>query len=169
MCVTKGTARGITLVETLACVTVLAVVGATVMPVIDAVGSGYAESVAQRRTVERLSFASDRISRVLREIPASDGDEGLAIALIDEGSIRLLNGTGVWLDGERLVLATGAGQAVLCEDVDSFTVVAMGRGGVGLTMDAPRQTRRIGFEISSGGMSMRTAVFPRSAIGMGGQ
>ncbi|MBX3363061.1 MAG: hypothetical protein KF912_07930 [Phycisphaeraceae bacterium] len=165
----KRIARGITLVETLACVTVLAVMGATVMPVIDAVGSGFAESVAQRRTVERLSFASDRISRVLREIPASDGGEGLAIASIDERSIQLVDGSGVWLDGERLVLATGAGKAVLCEDVDSFTIVALGSGGVGSTMETPSLTRRIGFEISSSGMSMRTAVFPRSAIGLGGE
>ncbi|MBX3316798.1 MAG: hypothetical protein KF902_08055 [Phycisphaeraceae bacterium] len=162
-------ARGITLVETLACVTVLAVVGATVMPVIDAVGSGFAESVAQRRTVERLSFASDRISRVMREIPASDGGDGLAIASIDGSSIRLVSGSGVWLDGERLVLATDAGKAVLCERVDSFTIVAMGPGGIGATMDTPQLTRRIGFEISSGGMSIRTAVFPRSAIGLGAE
>ncbi|MBX3359922.1 MAG: hypothetical protein KF705_00570 [Phycisphaeraceae bacterium] len=110
----KRIARGITLVETLACVTVLAVMGATVMPVIDAVGSGFAESVAQRRTVERLSFASDRISRVLREIPASDGGEGLAIASIDERSSSSLTdpACGLMASGLCSLRARGEGGPV---------------------------------------------------------
>lgn len=157
--------RGLTLVEMIATITVLGIVGATVLPVIEASGAHYAESASLRRSADRVSFAIDRVSRVLREIPATEEGNGLAIVTIRSDEITLANGTSIRMDGDRLVLEIDGRVGAVCEGVSEFVVVATGADGVTSTVESPRDTRRIGIGIVAEGMSVRSAVFPRACMG----
>lgn len=157
--------RGLTLVEMIATVTVLGIVGATVLPVIEASGAHYAESASLRRSSDRVAFAVDRVSRVLREIPASEDGSGLAIETIREDEIALSNGTSIRLDGGQLLLEMDGRIGAVCDGVSEFVVVATGADGVTSTVESPQETRRIEFGIVADGLSVRSAVFPRACMG----
>jgi prepilin-type N-terminal cleavage/methylation domain-containing protein len=157
--------RGLTLVEMIATITVLGVVGATVFPVIEASGAHFAESASLRRSADRVSFAIDRISRVLREIPAADEGDGLAIEGITASEIVLTDGTSIRLEGDRLLLEIDGRVGTICDRVSEFEIRATGADGVTTTTESPQQTRRIGIGIVAEGFSVRSAVFPRACMG----
>lgn len=157
--------RGLTLVEMIATITVLGVVGATVLPVIEASGAHFAESASLRRAADRVSFAMDRISRVLREIPAAEQGGGLAIEAITASEIVLTNGTRIRLDGDRLLLEIDGRVGTVCDHVSEFEIIATGADGVTSTAASPQETRRIGIGIVAEGFSVRSAVFPRACMG----
>ncbi len=161
--------RGIpafTLVEMVATVTILGIIGAAVLPVVESAGSLYAESARAGRTVERVTFAADRVCRVLREIPLSEAADGLAIAEIRPEGLTMEGGDGLWLEDGQLMITIDARSATLCADVDAFELAALGADGVTRTDDAPGDTRIIQVRLVVDGLEARTEVFMRSAMGV---
>lgn len=159
--------RGLTLVEMIATITILAIVGASVLPVIEAAGSHYAESATLRRSSDRVAFAMDRICRVLREIPAADDGDGLAIAAIEPDAITLTDGREIRLESNRIIIEIDGQAGMVCDDVAEFVIVATGADGLTPTDGSPRDTRRLGIGIVAGGVDVRSAVFPRACMGGG--
>lgn len=157
--------RALTLVEMIATVTVLAIVAASVLPVVESAGAHYAEAGKARRVTDRAVFAMDRISRVLRETPWDPDAEGLAIDALASYSISLANGTSLRLVGDELILTIDGRDGVLCSGVEAIEFTATGADGVTSTLGSPASTRRIGIGMRMNGITMRTAVFPRSGLG----
>ncbi len=155
-----------TLVEMIATVTILGIIGAATLPVIESAGTLYAESASMSRSVERASFAIDRASRVLREIPITDTNSGLAIEHVRSDSIALASGDSLALSDGRLVITKDGRTAVLCSDVSRFEIIALGADGITRTEGSPEDTRRIMLSLVADGVEIRTSVFPRAAMGV---
>jgi prepilin-type N-terminal cleavage/methylation domain-containing protein len=158
--------RAFTLVEMVATVTILGIIGAAVLPVIESAGALYAESARAGRTVERASFAADRISRLLREIPINETADGLAITAIEPERLALASGDGLSLDNGQLLITIGGRSATLCADVDAFELMGLGADGVTPTEGTPAATRIIQVRLVVNGLEMRTETFLRSAMGV---
>ncbi len=157
--------RGLTLIEMIATITVLAIVAASVLPVVESAGAHYVESVTTRRVADRAAFAMDRVSRVLRETPGVPGSAGLAIDSIAADAIVLTNGTAIRLVGDELVLTIDGRSGVVCGGVEAIEFVATGADGVASTLESPAETRRLGIGMRVNGLTVRTAIFPRAALG----
>ena len=155
-----------TLVEMIATVTVLGIIGAATLPVVEATGALYAESASMSRSVERASFAIDRLSRVLREVGVADDRSGLAIAQITPTSFVCTNGDGVSLDQDRLMMSLNGRSATLCDGVTEFEILALGADGLTRTESDPSTTRRVFVRLVCDGIEIRTTVFPRAAAGV---
>lgn len=164
--VTRRSSHAFTLIEMIATVTILGIMGAAVLPVVESAGLLYAESARAARSVERASFAIDRVCRFLREIPLNDGADALAIAAIEPAQIALESGDGLALDRGQLLITVDGRTATLCADVDAFELAAIGADGVTSTEGAPGQTRTIRVLLVVDGLEARTEVFLRSAMGV---
>lgn len=162
----RQSSRAFTLIEMIATVTILGIMGAAVLPIVESAGLLYAESARAARSVERASFAIDRVCRFLRETPLNDSADALAIATIAPEQISLESGDGLAFERGQLLITVDGRTATLCADVDAFELAAMGADGVTRTEGTPDQTRTIQVRLVVDGMEARTEVFLRSAMGV---
>ncbi len=151
-----------TLLELVAAMTVISVVAAVLLPVINGAADGYASAVSTRRAVEAVAFATDRAVRLLRETPegATPGTVGIASSSAD--AVRFTDGRGLRRVGDTLeVLDETGAAAVLCRGVSAFEIGYFGDNGTTPTMGTPTATQRYTVRLAASGAELRAVAFIR--------
>lgn len=161
------TIAGFTLVEVLAAIVVISIVGAVVLPVVTTLSRRQAEAATSRAEVQAMAHAADQVVRLLREAPTrSDGS--LAIAASSAQGVRFVDGRGIEVDeGTLLLHAVGGRTGVLLENVGAFELRFMDEAGTAPASE-PDLAWRIRYRIDSGGETLAGTVFPRARLGGGG-
>ncbi len=156
--------RGFSMVEMVVAIVVLAIIAAVLLPVINGSTDAYASSASSREGAERVAFAIDRSSRLLRDWPAGSTTTSVASVTFDGlGSLTYADGRGVGLSGTNLVLRdVGGGESVLCRDVESFTIKLLQSDGVTSATSDPTRTQRVNLFLKTKSAEMRTTVFVRA-------
>lgn len=164
-----------TLVETIAVMVVVSIIGGVLSTVLYAATDSYASTQTQRRSVDEISFALEKITRLVRQQPASESDPGSSS--IAEASAELLlfdSGLRIELvDGSLEIELPDLGTAILLAGVDScaFELYPDGPPDVEpLDLDAgenPGLARVIQIRIESGRHTLSTRILLRSAYGVG--
>lgn len=164
----------ITLIELIASITIIAIAGAAVLPVMESAASGYADAVATRTAAERAAYAIERATLLLREAPAADEPGDVGIATAEPDRITLSNGSALTFENGALSLTMNGVTAELCAGVAEFELTYTGADGLTDTAATPEATRRIGISIAVSGVGasesilrLRTVVFPRACLGGG--
>jgi prepilin-type N-terminal cleavage/methylation domain-containing protein len=171
-------ARGFTLVEAVATMTILAVVSVAASRIIFTAADNYAGSAVRSELSASASAAMERIAFELRRIPSRDGAPGVpridsvTPAAIAWGGNSTLAHTGTALT----LMIDGGAPRTLLGDVQAFSIACFDSSNqplaANLSGSACDAVRRIELTLtlSRAGASetLRTRVFPRSAAG-GGQ
>lgn len=169
--------RGFTLVELIATIVVLSILGTVSAGIIFTATDGYLSASTTASLHQNAALALDRMTRELREI-ARDGSN--SVPLINEltaSSIRWEDDSELFVVGSSLVfIENGAPPVALANDVSEFTVRTFDEESESLPLtmsgEACRDVRRIELSLTLArhGVSetVRTRVFVRAAIGDGG-
>lgn len=166
---------GFTLVETIAVMVVLGVISAVLSSVLYTATDAYSIAETQRRSMDEIGFAMEKITRLIREEPALSSDPGSS-GLTEAGVslLRFESGLRIELVGDAIEIEIpGQGEAVLLRDVDSctFTLYPDGPGDVDPidlgSGQSPAPARLIECRIESGPYILTTRVLLRSAYGTG--
>lgn len=162
---TRRTKRGFTLIELMTAITVLAVIAAVLLPVLDGAAEGYTSAATLRESAERTGYAMDRCLQVLRECPAGSTAGTLDITTAQPSMVTFGDGHGIELTGGELYLRDSATSAsVLCRGVTAFTLSYVGSDGITNTAASPANTHRIYVSITAGGVSLNAGAFPRVLV-----
>ncbi len=155
------TRGGVTLVEMVAAIVVVSIVGAMVLPIMAGATDAYAESAAVRRASERAGYAMERSIRLLRDVPAgaSAGEIGIAGAGTD--FVTFSDGRGLALRGDVLMLVTPAGETALAQGVQSFSIGYVGSDGITSVVATPRVAHRFTIALNVDGLELRSVAAPR--------
>ena len=171
----RAAPSGFTLVETIAVMVVLGVISAVLSSVLYTATDAYSIAETQRRSMDEIGFAMEKISRLIREEPALTSDPGSA-GLVEAESYLLRFESGLRIElveGAIEIEIPGQGEAVLLRDVDSCTFILYPDGPgdvepIDLGSDeSPSAARLIECRIESGRYSLSTRVLLRSAYGTG--
>lgn len=161
----RRSGAGFTLIETVAVIVIVGLLGGIVGPLMVGAADAYAGARDGRRAVEDASFALDRIVRLLRESPEGDAPGTPAFSKITPEAFSFADGTQViWADDE-LLFQQGAGPlSPLCRKVTAFEVRYL--RGDGLPLDAgagddASDVRRVEVRLVADGQDLRTCVYLR--------
>lgn len=151
-----------TLVEALVAIVVIAVVAATVMPVISSATDAYTSATRTRQAASDTAFALDRCVALVRDIPPDpDNPAKLAVHTATATQLRLADGRGVRLDGATLLLRSAEGvEAPLLRGVEAFELTYLAQDGVAHAA-SPADTWRINIAVKASGFDLRTGAFIR--------
>lgn len=166
-------ARGFTLVEAVATMTVLAVVSVAASRIIFAAADSYADSAVRSELSASASAAMERMALELRGVPSRDAAPGTPwIDSVTASSIGWGGSSTLARSGSELVLATDGGAArILLGDVQAFSITCFDANGQplaavlsGAACDAVRRIE-IAVTVGRSGASetIRTRVFVRCA------
>lgn len=170
-----STRRGFTLVEALATMTVIGILGSISSTLIYTGVRGYRDAVAQAQLHEEMSIALEHMTRVLRTMPC---DPTLlnpipSISAVGASTITWDSDSRLWLSGTNLQYQEdGGADQVLLTGVTSFGVQCYDEAGTALATNlnaaASQQVRRVQLSItaSSYGITetLRTRVFLRCGM-----
>ena len=158
----RTTARGFTLVELMASIVVIAIIGAVILPLVATATSRYRLATDERAAVERVAYALDRVVRLIRETPAGPGGT-LDLAAASADALRFGDGRGIEMDSGDLVLRQSDGStSVLCPDVDAIELRYIASDGVtDVGATDPTQAWRVEVRLGSAGVELVAAAFPR--------
>ena len=161
--------RGFTLLELLAAILVMSVISAVVLPVISSASDAYTTTRDVRNNTERMGFALDRITRIIRQAPIGDGESGVGIQTATRESLVFSDGTGFDLNGTDLRMRVpNQTPAILCSDVHELSIQYLHTDGVTSTLGTPASTHRIVVTLTSGELQLSTVAHPRVWIGQRG-
>jgi type II secretory pathway pseudopilin PulG len=153
-------ARGATLVEMIASVTILAIVAGTTLPVIHGATDAYAGAAETRRAAERGAYALERMIRLLRDAPEGATPGTLGIRASGPAELVFSDNRGVRLVGTSLMLVSVDGsESVLCEDVGALVITPLASDGV--TVATPGTAQRFHIDLTVRSLRLTAAVFPR--------
>ena len=116
---------GFTLVEVIATIVILAVIGSIASRTIMVALDGYIRAATQAQLHTELSIAMDRIERELRKIPGKVNYASVApnITAVTANSLAWNGNYSLSLSGNELrFVENGAASAILLSDVTGFTV-----------------------------------------------
>jgi type II secretory pathway pseudopilin PulG len=152
--------RAFTLLEAVLAITVLGVIGASVLPVVAGVSDNLRAASDTRRSAEHAAYGMERALRMLRDCPpgATAGTLG-----IDKGFPDLI----AFTDGRSLELAGGEltyNGEVLCPNVDEFLVSYLAEDGVTDLSANPTTAARFEVRLVVGGLELHGAAFPRCLV-----
>lgn len=153
--------RAMTLLEVLASIVVLGVIGAATLPVMSGAAESYASARDAREAVDDAAFAMDRIVRLLREAPGDPRTGTLFI--LDAGSDRIefADGRGFTLTGETLELLSTDEPMPLCRGVQSLEISYLGADGVSDVSATPQSTHRFRVRLRVEGLWLESIAFAR--------
>ena len=138
-----------TLIEMLVAITVLAVVGAVLLPVINSAVDVYAATSTLRNASENCSFAMDRAVRLLRDAPSGSTAGQVGITTAQANEVRFSDGRGLSLSNGVLLIRQADGTtAPLCRNVTAFELTYLDQDGVVSTAATPALTQRINVRIA---------------------
>lgn len=152
---------GVTLLETVCAITVLAVISASALPVVSGAVESHSQSVLTRRQADSAAYAMERSVRMLRDVPKGSGSGTVAIASATISSITFDDGRSLSLSGGDLSLNDGTRTSVLCRSVSAFEITYLGENGTTNTLSAPTTTRRFNIRMVVGNVEFRSSAFAR--------
>lgn len=154
--------RGFTLIEALMVVTILGIIAAGTLPIMQGVATNAAASDRTRRTCESGAYAMDRIARLLRDAPAGTTTGTLAVTSAAPDTIGFADNRGLFIKGDQLWFRDQSGsEDVLITNVEAFEITYLAADGVTDTSATPQTTQRFVVRLVTGGFELRIAVFPR--------
>lgn len=175
----ETTRRAFTLIETIATIVVLAVLGSSASMILLTSTDGYIDAASQGQLSAEASVSLDRIVRELRSIPLDSPAGGLApdIDTVTVNSITWKDGDGdacsLTLSGTDLMLAVdGQAAAVLQGDVATLSVATFDESNAalagslsGATCDAIRRIElTMTLQRSGVAETLRTRLFLRCTM-----
>ena len=154
--------RGFTLMESLMVVTILGIIAAGTLPIMQGVATNAAASDRTRRTCEAGAYAMDRIARLLRDAPAGTTTGTLALTSAAPDTIGFADSRGLFIKGTELWFRNASGdEDMLIANVEVFEITYLAADGVTDTSATPQTTQRFIVRLVTGGFELRIAVFPR--------
>lgn len=146
---------------------VIAVVASVATGIIYSAADAYAGAAEQRRAMERVGLAMDRVVREIREAPSPDGAAGEAdIVTAEIDDLEFGNGVRLELIGQTLWLTTpDSDAALLCSEVEAFELSYLGEDGQTDASATPAQIQRIRIRLRAGGTELRATAFLRATLG----
>ncbi|MEM7627988.1 MAG: prepilin-type N-terminal cleavage/methylation domain-containing protein [Planctomycetota bacterium] len=158
--------QGFTLVEVLAAIVVISIIGSIVVPVLTTLSRRHVDAVRERASVQAMSHAADQIVRLLRESPTrSDGSLAISVSAPDQ--IRFSDGRGLEFAAGDLVLHLDDGRSgTLLEAVDVFEIELLDAAGAAAPAE-PGEAWRIRYRVETGEQVVAGVVFPRARLGGG--
>lgn len=174
-----ATLRGFTLIESIAAIVVLAVLGSITSLLILAAVDGYSDAATSAQLHGEASIALDRAVRELRKIELDSAAAGVApnISSVTATSIAWEPNSSLSLSGAQLLFVdNGAAAAVLLADVSALSIATYDESNTALaaslTGDQCDPIRRVALDVTlqRHGVSetLRTKVFIRSTLSGGG-
>ena len=161
--------HGFTLLELLVSVVLMGVIGSVLLPVVSSASDSYTTTREVRNATERMAFALDRMSRMVRQAPIGADDEGVGIRMATASSIEFTDGSGFRLESNQiLMLVPGGSPVLLCDDIDQLQITLIGADGVTSTVASPQNTHRVVVMAQTGSLRMSVVAHPRVWIGQGG-
>lgn len=110
-----------------------------------------------RRALGGAAYALQRIDALLRASLENSGGINNGIDTLSATSIACLDGEGVSLIGSTLYLVRSGVNNLLLEDVDGFTVSAVGADGVADAMAQPGNAQLIKYALTVSGLTLAGA------------
>lgn len=160
------TRRALTLLEVLAAIVVMSVISVVLMPVVTSASESYTVTRDVRARTERVGYALDRISRIVRQAPIGVGDGGIGVVTATNRSVAFSDGTGFGLNGSTLeMLVPGTDAQPLCQGVDELEILYLDDDGVTSSLAVPTNTHRFVVTVTSGDLVMSVVIHPRIWIG----
>lgn len=161
--------RGFTLLELMAAVVIMGIIGAVLLPVISSSSEAYTTTRDVRNRSEQVAQALDRITRIVRQAPIGADNTGIGVSHATQSALEFSNGTGFTFSGNQIDMhVPGRSDAKLCTGVDVMSIQYLGADGVSSTLATPAATHRIVVTVTSGDLRMSTIAHPRVWIGQGG-
>lgn len=173
------TRRGFTLIEAIATIVILAIIGSLASMIIINAVDGYVDAATEAQLHLEASTAMDRIVRELRKIPLDSAAAGIAPDIDDvtASSITLASGTEIKLIGNKLSFANaGPPSKALLKDVAAFSIQAYDESNnalaATLTGAACDPIRRLAIDLTlqraGATATLRTKLFIRTTMSGGG-
>jgi len=178
-CPARNVRRGFTLIEAIATIVVLAIIGSIASLIILSAVDGYTDAATTAQLHMEASTAMDRIVRELRKVRLDGAAAGIAPDINDVTPTSITWGANsdLALTGKKLRLTTsGPPLREILDDVAAFTVQTYDESNAALaatlTGGACDPIRRIELDLTlqRGGVStsLRTKLFVRSTMSGGG-
>ncbi len=178
-CPPRNVRRGFTLIEAIATIVVLAIIGSIASLIILNAVDGYTDAATTAQLHIEASTAMDRIVRELRKVGLDSGAAGVAPDINDVTPTSITWGANgeLSLTGNKLQLTTsGPPLGDILDDVSAFSVQTYDEDnaalGATLTGAACDPIRRIELDLtlqrSGVTTSLRTKLFVRSTMSGGG-
>jgi len=160
---------GFSLLEMIVAMTVMSVISAVIMPIIVTATDSYAVARDTRAGTDRVLYALELSSRLVREAQFEADESGLAVQSATATQFILDDGSGIRLNGSEFELLDSTGESsILCTDVDRIQLTYFNSAGVAMVLVAPAQVHRVGLRIQSGPVVLDMYSMPRAWIGRGG-
>jgi prepilin-type N-terminal cleavage/methylation domain-containing protein len=157
--------RGFTLVEALIAIMVVGIIAALAFPLLHTSANGLASATSTARTIDRCTYAIDRITRELREGEVDGATGEMLLQTADVDHVRFQSGRGFELDAGTLYLHDDAGnRAPLVDGVETFLVRYIAQDGTTDTRSTPELTQRFEVQLRVGGLTLSTAALPRARM-----
>jgi len=164
--INSSSRNGFTLLELLASVVIMGVIGAVVFPVISASSEAYTTTREIRNRTESVAHALDRMVRVVRQAPIGASDTGIGVTTATPIALEFSDGTGFELNsGAIKMLVPGEANAMLCTNIDALSIQYLAEDGMTSTVSTPSVSHRIVVTITSGDLRMSAIGHPRVWIG----
>jgi prepilin-type N-terminal cleavage/methylation domain-containing protein len=157
------TPRGFTLVECICAITVVGVVSAVVLPVINSATTSYVNVARSRDASENVAYALDRCVNLLQDAPLRANNGSISIRSANSTSIRFTDNRGLSLAGRVLSIRdSGGATAALLRDVQTFSIGYFAADGVTSTASAPQNSWICTLQIRHADFELRTSVYLRT-------
>jgi prepilin-type N-terminal cleavage/methylation domain-containing protein len=161
----RRTSRAFTLIEVTMAVVILAIIAASVVPLVFTASDNFASAANIRRTAEKTAYAMERACRMLRDAPVGGVRGTIDLAIAEPSRFRYADGTGMELSGSTLYeRATDGTLSPLCDQVSDFTIEYLASDGVTSTEASPQDTQRFNITIVCNGFELRSAAFARVRV-----
>lgn len=143
-------------------VTILGIIAAGTLPIMQGVATNAAASDRTRRACESGAYAMDRIARMLRDAPAGTTTGTLSLTSAASDTIGFADNRALFIKGDQLWFRnTDGAEDVLITDVEDFEITYLAADGVTDTSATPQTTQRFVVRLVTSGFELRIAVFPR--------
>ncbi len=150
-----NTRRGMTLVEVVASIAILGVIGAVMLPLFHAAADGYAASREARRAIDDASFAMDRVLRLLRDVPGNSIEGTVELESVSSDQVLFADGRGVrFAESALWLLSPGHAPAPILQEVSDANFVAIADDGVTATYADPAATQRFEVRFTCAGLRL---------------
>lgn len=157
--------RGLTLIEMMTTVAILAIAGAATLPLLNAMADTYAASARVGADLEKAMFAMERMVRTFREVPLDGAAGRVGIREVGPSRVVLSDGSGFALVGQTLMMLSGPDLVPLCTDVEVFELEFLAADGVSSTAARPHESATVRVLLRSGGIELRSVAMIRAQIG----
>lgn len=162
----RPTRPAFTLLELMAAVVVMSIIAAVLLPIVATSSEAYTQTRRVRSDTERVAFALDRITRIVRQAPIGESGSGVGVDSATATGLAFTDGTGFELNGTTLeMLVPTGGRSPLCTGVETMSIDYLADDPATDMIDTPTRTRRFVVTIRAGQVEMRVLIHPRVWIG----